>query len=134
MHYTSMVKQLLQSFILLNILIQSLASEKIWNCWPVGKVQITVFNRLPENTPPMLLHCQSRDDRLGYHTLAKDERFDFTFCPVWRTVFFCHVWWNGKDIAFDVYRWKRCELCMYEVRSDGIYEEKDRNYVKMRDW
>ncbi|EYU37413.1 hypothetical protein MIMGU_mgv11b018988mg [Erythranthe guttata] len=66
----------------------------------------------------MLLHCQSRDDRLGYHTLAKDERFDFTFCPVWRTVFFCHVWWNGKDIAFDVYRWKRPPTYIYIISND----------------
>ncbi|EYU37414.1 hypothetical protein MIMGU_mgv1a020317mg, partial [Erythranthe guttata] len=66
-------------------------------------VYVSVYNNLPENTPPMLLHCQSKNDRLGYHTLAKGENFDFDFCPVWRTLFFCHVWWNGKDIAFDVY-------------------------------
>ncbi|KAL8038021.1 hypothetical protein ABFX02_11G076000 [Erythranthe guttata] len=129
-------KQLLQSFILLTVLVQSMAaSEKIWDCWPVGHVYVTVTNELPENSPPLYLRCQSKNNDVGYQTVARNQEYKFNFCPNHRTLFFCHAWWNGKSLAFDVYRWKWCHMCDWRVHSDGIYQVQDyTNFVKIYNW
>ncbi|KAG5588383.1 hypothetical protein H5410_048817 [Solanum commersonii] len=51
-----------------------------------------IHNDLPQNTPQLEFHCASGDDDLHW-----------SFCATPATLFFCHFWWNEKDLAFDVF-------------------------------
>ncbi|KAI3472917.1 hypothetical protein Pfo_029222 [Paulownia fortunei] len=124
-----MDKYLLQFFILLTFLLQVMASEKRF-CLFSRHVKVYVVNGLPPNSPPLLMHCASGDNDLGHHTLTTGQNFHFGFCVSLTTLFFCHLWWNGKNIAFDVFDsfWPN-QLCMnnvcyWEAKSDGIYNSK----------
>lgn len=72
---------------------------------------VAIFNNLPNNDVPLTIHCQSRDDDLGYHNLTVGQSFNFTFREniFWRTVFYCHFWWHPKDTSFAVFdKGQRC--------------------------
>ncbi|KAL6576783.1 hypothetical protein OROMI_011059 [Orobanche minor] len=105
-------------------------------CFRNTVMRVYVVNALPQNSPPLFLHCASGDDELGNHTLTVGQNFNFKFCiSVFKhTLFFCHLWWENKNIAFDVYNYKfdhKCAkkfdggVCYWEARSDGIYISKD---------
>ncbi|GFQ07894.1 hypothetical protein PHJA_002933400 [Phtheirospermum japonicum] len=99
------------------------------------RVTVFVVSDLPRDSPPLYVHCASGDDELGYHTLKLGQDFHFEFGKGPKTLFFCHLWWNGKNIAFDVFRtsWKtnhcasvpEMEICYWQARPDGIYLAKD---------
>ncbi|KAI3472884.1 hypothetical protein Pfo_031200 [Paulownia fortunei] len=141
MNYT-MGKHLLQFCILLTFLLQVMASEKRI-CLFSRHLTVFVVNGLPPNSPPLLLHCASGDDDLGNHTLTTGQNFHFDFCVNFTTLFFCHLWWNGKNIAFNVYDsfWpiQFCinNVCYWEAKSDGIYRSKHyppKNLTKKYNW
>ncbi|KZV37388.1 hypothetical protein F511_01256 [Dorcoceras hygrometricum] len=97
-------------------------------CFFVRKFHVYVVNKLPPNSPPFAVRCQSKDDDLGNRTVGINQMYDFTFCEnPYTTLFFCHLWWNGKSLAFDAFNnaWQdnRCVHgdCYYEARADGIY-------------
>lgn len=54
------------------------------------------------NTYPLFVHCQSKDDDLGYRTLLVGQQFDWKFHIQFfgRTLYFCHFWWQNKDKRF----------------------------------
>ncbi|KAI3467765.1 hypothetical protein Pfo_024428 [Paulownia fortunei] len=127
--YYIVSKYLLQIFILSTFVFQATASEKRF-CLFTLKYAVHVVNNLPPNSPSLLLHCASGNDDLGNHTLTANQDFHFDFCINFKTLFFCHLWWNGKNIAFDVYSYKwptqRCVdgVCYWAAKSDGIYHSK----------
>lgn len=88
---------------------------------------IHVVNNLPPKSAPLTVHCASGDNDLGTHTLSVNQAFTWGFCEsfVSQTLFFCHLWWGSKDIAFNVFTpelSKRCdEHCYWAAKSDGIY-------------
>lgn len=94
-------------------------------------VTIEIINSLPDNTDPLKVRCQSKDDDLGYHTLLKDQGFLFKFSPnfIGTTLYFCHFYWGNLDKSFDVYDSHRqcycedCEtdICYYRALADGFY-------------
>ncbi|KAL3622634.1 hypothetical protein CASFOL_034045 [Castilleja foliolosa] len=118
------------------------------NCLtPTYKYTIFVANALPQNSPPLYLHCASGDKELGNHTLTAGQNFNFDFCIGFKTLYFCHLWWNGKNIAFDVFNNKVDEKCVptlsdgnkcyFEGRSDGIYFANDyppKDFTKQYSW
>ncbi|KAI3448062.1 hypothetical protein Pfo_004727 [Paulownia fortunei] len=141
MKYT-MSKYLLHFFILSTVLLQATASEKR-KCFFSRDYTVYVVNQLPSNSPPLLLHCASGDDDLGNHTLTVGQNFNFDFCINFKTLFFCHLWWNGKTLSFDVYNsfWhtKSCPkgVCDWVVKSDGIYLSKyypPKELIKEYNW
>ncbi|KZV38375.1 hypothetical protein F511_19896 [Dorcoceras hygrometricum] len=76
----------------------------------------------------MVVHCASKNNDFGNHTLTTDQEFEFSFClEIFSTLFFCHIWWQNKDSAFDAYNAKWLDNpcigpnCTYEARPDGIY-------------
>ncbi|CAN4120686.1 unnamed protein product [Withania somnifera] len=98
------------------------------------KEQVHVHNNLPPNSPQLQLHCASGDDDLGHNFPKVGADFHWSFCYTPRTLFFCHFWWNGKDLAFDVYNnGDHCvdggtgfvpsftSQCHWQVQSDGFY-------------
>ncbi|CAA0806374.1 Plant self-incompatibility protein S1 family [Striga hermonthica] len=105
---------------------------------------VHVINNLPPNTDPLIVHCASKDNDMGNHTVTTNQEFHFHFCkrPV-VTLFFCHLWWGGyKDIAFEAFnaKWDNSictdRKCYWSARDDGIYFSGDppTNYVKAYDW
>uniref|UniRef100_M1DUB3 S-protein homolog n=1 Tax=Solanum tuberosum TaxID=4113 RepID=M1DUB3_SOLTU len=99
------------------------------------KSEVHVHNDLPQNTPQLEVHCASGDDELGYRYPEIGTEFNWSFCPTFSTLYFCHFWWNGKDLVFDVDN--KMEGCVYDkdygsipedtidchwqVKADGIY-------------
>ncbi|GFP82863.1 hypothetical protein PHJA_000429400, partial [Phtheirospermum japonicum] len=93
------------------------------------KTHIYVINNLPPNTAPLDIHCASKDDDLGNHTLTLNQYFNFQFCDnPFATMFFCHLWWGNKDKAFEVINAelrKRLKTgnrqLAWIAKGDGIY-------------
>lgn len=93
-----------------------------------SKCHVEIFSRLPSNTPQVRLHCRSKDDDLGYHNLAVNQMFTFSFnMNVWQTtLFYCDFWWNQKFLSshvFDKHMWRDLpeDIYKFEVRADGFY-------------
>ncbi|XP_009766249.1 S-protein homolog 2-like [Nicotiana sylvestris] len=113
------------------------------------RFQVHIIDALPPNSK-LILHCQSKDDDLGYKVLHPNEEFSFSFNEklFGVTLYFCHFWWNGKDIPFDVFNSKiagQCGVidpdtleCYWKVQEDGFYFGARRNpppnYERKHDW
>ncbi|KAK6136053.1 hypothetical protein DH2020_030219 [Rehmannia glutinosa] len=126
-----MIKYLLQIFVLSSIFLQTMASEKR-NCLITEAFDVYVANSLPPNSPSLLVHCASKDDDLGNHTLTNNQEFHFGFCDnSFNTLFFCTLWWGKKQRGFEVFHekfpksWRGAscdvDVCYWAVKSDGIY-------------
>ncbi|OIT30240.1 hypothetical protein A4A49_64733 [Nicotiana attenuata] len=128
-------------------------------CFPQAKgnffngptYHVYVWNSLPNNSPPLWVHCASKDDELGYNNIAPTTNINWSFhASMWlKTMFFCHFWWNSKDKAFEVFNdLDTCvkdagqsniphptTVCQWVVKEDGIYLT-DGNGVgyKYTDW
>ncbi|KAI3909900.1 hypothetical protein MKW98_012954 [Papaver atlanticum] len=95
---------------------------------------ITVFvqNDL-ENNQPLTVHCQSRDDDLGEHTLAhrQDIHWSFHIDIFQWTRFWCSMQWSNStgqivqgtyDIYFVRRDWRLCgDNCYWSIRESGWY-------------
>ncbi|WOH13998.1 hypothetical protein DCAR_0933513 [Daucus carota subsp. sativus] len=105
----------------------------------LSKFHINITNRLPN--PPLILHCKSKDDDLGYHNLTINQLYTWSFRDnFWdTTLFWCNFWYNRKHAGFDVYnRHIRCDnTCYYEARIDGFYLSKTQepgSWQKISPW
>lgn len=70
-----------------------------------AKTYVEVTNRLGRGMQ-LNLHCQSKDNDLGYHQLEDNESFIWSFNPnIWGgTLFYCDVQWaDNKWFHFDAY-------------------------------
>ncbi|GFQ03564.1 hypothetical protein PHJA_002500200 [Phtheirospermum japonicum] len=83
------------------------------------------MNNLPPNSQPLGLHCQSKNDDLGYHILPINQFFYWTFCESFTTLFHCHLYWGSQERNFDAYVediFKVTKKAYYwSARNDGIY-------------
>ncbi|GFQ04885.1 hypothetical protein PHJA_002632600 [Phtheirospermum japonicum] len=139
-----MIKHLMRIFVLSSILLQTIATLNRY-C-PFGTAfDIYVTNRLPTNSPTLLVHCASKDDDLGNHTLTNNQEFHFGFCDnSVSTLFFCTLWWDKKRISFDAFKETilkttcyKNQICYWAAFSDGIYYSDDhppQELTKMYDW
>lgn len=103
----------------------------------LSKYKIIVLNDIiQKNAAPLKVHCQSKDNDLGYHILPFARDLDWSFrANFWATTrFYCHFWWGRKQRAFDVFYdgWSEfCDApkdsidnrnyCFWVVRTDGFY-------------
>lgn len=118
-------------------------------CFFTEQYRVHVINGIPNNN--IVVHCQSRDDDMGTHTLSTDGEFSWKFCQNTRqtTLYFCHFWWQGKQQVFDVFNKTTSSsgMCVYGkiygthqckwlAKSDGFYWFKDHDnvWVKGNDW
>ncbi|KAI5678532.1 hypothetical protein M9H77_09482 [Catharanthus roseus] len=108
---------------------------------------IHVANQLPVGSNPLLVHCQSKDNDIGYHTLNVNDEFQWHFTQSLRTLFFCHFWWDNKQAIFDVFNSSfgigSChnefpgqgpQTCYWEARADGFYMASGNKFIKMNIW
>lgn len=115
-------------------------------CIFTDKFEIHVTNKLPQNSAKLKIHCQSKNNDLGFHTLASEQDFHWSFCEnlLPNTLFFCHFWWGSKkQTSLQVFNseWKEncyTGYCYWQARADGIYMSKvstDLNsFKKFKDW
>lgn len=111
-----------------------------YRLFPEFRIHIT--NDIQDN---ITVHCQSKDDDLGYRTLHYQDEQYWHFCEqvFFRTLYFCHFWWGSKDQMFDVFNGsivnscERHELdyntCYWLVRPDGFYFSKHHHHFPS-DW
>ncbi|XP_004513667.1 S-protein homolog 2-like [Cicer arietinum] len=94
------------------------------------KVHVVITNGLdaPTTSKNITVHCKSKDDDLGFHTLMFGESWDFTFRPLvfprWQeTLFFCSFTWPKDPLLhyLDVYNQKKdeCIECLWKITSKG---------------
>lgn len=114
-------------------------------CFPTTKYEVRIVNNLPENSPPLNVHCASADDDLGIHTLTLNNQvYSWNFCEAFliTTLFHCHLWWGSKqknklEVFRSTYvRWGSTTL-FWSARSDGIYfsyYDNEDSFVKKFDW
>ncbi|GFP98292.1 hypothetical protein PHJA_001973100 [Phtheirospermum japonicum] len=139
MSYTNIILFLL----LCASLLQVLALEKR-RCIFTYEYAVHVINKLPPNSAPLKLHCASKDDDLGNHTLPINQDYNWSFCNniIYDTLFFCRLRWESKEKAFDVFesKWRsKCDTlyCYWMAKDDGIYFSKVddlRSFTKEYDW
>uniref|UniRef100_A0A7N0U5W9 S-protein homolog n=1 Tax=Kalanchoe fedtschenkoi TaxID=63787 RepID=A0A7N0U5W9_KALFE len=97
------------SFLLLAVLSQLYVDNAIAGCGVIvfnPTIHVDITNNIINGAK---IHCKSKDDDLGIHSLAYGQTYNFSFKPQWfgRTLFFCAVIWNGKLEWFDAYIQKR---------------------------
>ncbi|XVF38084.1 hypothetical protein REPUB_Repub20aG0067400 [Reevesia pubescens] len=101
------------------------------------KCHIHIYNDLPSDLPPnpetpsLYLHCKSKDKDLGAKAMLQhqDYTWDSRINYFRTTLFFCHVWWEGKQTYFESFHALRDEhrcrkyhnSCLWSVRDDGVY-------------
>ncbi|KAL7148271.1 hypothetical protein ABFS83_06G166900 [Erythranthe nasuta] len=103
------------------------------SCFFYRRIHISVVNKLPNDSLPLSLHCKSRNDDLGNHTLTQNQDFNFSFyvIPIF-TLFTCDLMWGDKTSRVDVYdaTWlvDPCikGQCLYEVYEIGTYINGER--------
>lgn len=110
-------------------------------CW-TAKYDVHVINQLPPGSK-LTLHCASKDNDLGHHTLANNQEFQWHFCDHWlgHTLFFCTFGWGSKKQSFDVFTSKFGNdlcfggVCFWLARSDGFYFHGfKRSTSKLYEW
>lgn len=125
------------NFFYLLLLITPLDFSLAKKCYLSEEYQVHVINKLPSNPPQLKIHCASKNDDLGYHDLAINDDFNWSFCNAVfsQTLFFCHFWWSSKQKAFDVFNdQQHCVSdvnvtnssndCKWVVQADGFYLEQ----------
>jgi len=98
------------------------------NC-PNYPLDVTIINDIyPESTPTeFTLHCKSKDDDLGFHSIAYSQQYVFSFQPsyvFWKnTLFFCSFTWQGSPYRhyIDIYSQKRdgCNSLQWKMNRTG---------------
>uniref|UniRef100_A0A7N0V9A2 S-protein homolog n=1 Tax=Kalanchoe fedtschenkoi TaxID=63787 RepID=A0A7N0V9A2_KALFE len=66
------------------------------------KLYLTIENLMDR---PVKVHCKSKNNDMGEHTLRHGMRTTFSFRanPFGRTYFWCNVFWKGRWVAFAAY-------------------------------
>ena len=89
------------------------------------KVTVQIINEL-SNNQDLTLHCKSKEDDLGEHTIKKEEVYSFRFRPrsfFGTTLFFCNFVWPADTSShyFDIYDEDRdvCKACTWRIYESG---------------
>lgn len=108
-----------------------------------GEVRVKVANHLGSGRS-LNVHCQSRDDDLGYMRIQDGVEIEWEFgVNFWgTTLFYCDVQWGDSEwYHFDAYSSKRdynrCEeKCLWMINEEGFlfgYNEENENW-EFRPW
>ncbi|GAB2288934.1 hypothetical protein Dimus_023240 [Dionaea muscipula] len=101
-----------------------------------GTTHLAIHNAVPSGV--VWVRCQSGDEDLNLHKLHPDKWYGFKvrYGGLFTgTLYFCHFYWEDKDISFDVYnlektrdwieingRYYYCfEHYDWEIREDGFW-------------
>ncbi|KAF7849301.1 hypothetical protein BT93_J0986 [Corymbia citriodora subsp. variegata] len=93
---TSLILVSLGSFVLFCFVGQAAEPNNVFRHSPV---HVELVNKLPGGVT-LKVHCQSKNDDLGFHDLAPDVKYEFQFRPntgLRSTLFFCSFQWPDYD-------------------------------------
>ncbi|EPS72825.1 hypothetical protein M569_01933 [Genlisea aurea] len=107
-----------------------------------GKTHVAIWRNISSNWLPVRVHCFSKDDDLGNHTLYGSQNFEWSFCNdvVVGSQFFCHAWWgnrNGGFTAFAAEKTRSPGWNTWAIKDDGFFYTNRRELLyleKMCDW
>ncbi|XP_058739171.1 S-protein homolog 29-like [Vicia villosa] len=111
---------------------------------PVLRVTVVIRNDIPPHPTPLDLtvHCKSKQDDLGFHTLKFGETFMFRFRPspfpkIVQTLYFCSFTWPGNVYLhyLDVYNQgvDNCRNCTWRIHTNGGCTDY-RGYEQCHNW
>lgn len=122
-------------------LIQADDEEKFVIRW---KYKVHIINGYANNDNPLIIHCKSRDDDLGEHTLWMNNEFLFKFRKDFfvTTAFWCGFIHGSSRKVIYVFRidyesnfCRATGNCFWSVREDGFYFSNDnKSWVKRYNW
>ena len=98
------------SFVLLVLIFSVICSSTLAELTGIGLDRPTylvhVINGFKNNSSPLSIPCQSKDDDIGEHTLYVGNEISWHFKVnfIGTMLFFCHARWDGKDMSFNVFR------------------------------
>lgn len=114
-------------FLILKITLQVLLLSE--GSWASPDRVMNITNDLDESIP-LTIHCQSKDNDLGEHELQYHTSLHWQFksnpFPPF-TVFWCSMSWQTiNNGTFDVYKASRddtrcAQYCMWKIRQTGAY-------------
>ncbi|KAF8388347.1 hypothetical protein HHK36_027013 [Tetracentron sinense] len=110
----------------------------------LSKWHVHIVNGLSNNTI-LNVHCQSKNDDLGWHALAAEEDFNWAFhMNIFRTtLFFCYMQWKEVKGSFKVFSVDMglhtiCydSVCTYRAEEKGVYvyNESMKGYLLVYLW
>lgn len=108
----------------------------------LAKYHVYIINNLGDDTT-LTIHCRSKDDDLGTHSLPFEADFHWSFhINIGRTtLFYCDMNWDYIKGHFDVFVAKRDTVrcgtkCVWRVDRDGLYLyiAKDEEYELQYRW
>ncbi|XVF84706.1 hypothetical protein PTKIN_Ptkin17bG0059500 [Pterospermum kingtungense] len=142
---------ILTSFMCMFILATFISQTPVFAAESVDRVffrlrfKVHILNGFADNANPLIIHCHSRNDDLGQHTLWKGQEFRFKFCLhlLKFTHFVCSFKWGSKSLdQFSVFRnfyegntCKATGNCFWKASEDGIYfSNNSKNWAKRIGW
>ncbi|CAA0825319.1 Plant self-incompatibility protein S1 family [Striga hermonthica] len=119
-------------YLALFLLLSTNLSHKGKSCFLLYDARVSFTNNLPQNSKPLNLHCASKNDDLGNHTVGYGESWGFKFCVnPFATLFYCDLNWGDKSMSVHAFdgKWyisahdpcagNRGNNCAWKVDSDG---------------
>lgn len=104
---------------------------------------VSIFSALPNNSVPLTVGCQSRDDDLGYYNLTVGQSFNYTLHGdsfMWPVTLSCHFLWTPKETFFQAFNERKYKCiendryytkkCIWFVKPDGFILDG----IKKYDW
>lgn len=131
--------------VLFLVITMTLNGGKAWPWIVPPKITVQIINNF---NPPqdLTLHCKSKDDDLGEHTLKVGEEYDFRFRPsvfvFITTLYFCSFRWPSDTSLhhFDMYietRDHKCLVCSWKIsdqKGPCKYDPKSHDYKNCSPW
>jgi hypothetical protein len=90
-------------------------------------ISVLIINRVsvPSHPTTITVHCKSKDNDLGFHTVPYSGSYGFLFTEnvIGTTLFFCSFTWpeDPRRHYLDIYDAKHdsCLECIWNIISDG---------------
>ncbi|KAJ0035715.1 hypothetical protein Pint_25182 [Pistacia integerrima] len=108
------------------------------------KFKVHIINGFLSNRKPLIIHCYSRDDDLGEHTLWMNDSFNFHFrvSLIRFTHFWCFFQWDSHYKRMEVFQlddeYNLCfdtANCYWLVDEDGFFLSADNaTWYHRNDW
>lgn len=75
--------------------------------------EVHIVDNLPSNSPKLFLHCASKHNELGNHTLSTSDDFHWQFRMLFflTTMFFCRFRWSSHHVAHEVFNSNLADNC-----------------------
>ena len=117
------------------------ATHVEWTQWH----NVHIVNGFYSNDKPLNIHCKSKDDDLGDHSLwnGQESRFHFGLNFWHSTLFSCDMTWGTQQKHINVFdtpaetplACMENEECFWLVTEDGFFISTDnKNWIRQLDW